>query len=145
MKSDNFINKKNTIQANAAQIKAMNGKLSQDQQRTKYLLEKATRIDEIDVQNTEKAFNSSLGDAILNYMKTLLYEPDAHDSAILFRTFSLWFANPAHEDALKTLNFYFPQFASHKFIPMIPQIATRLSTDKDRFSSIIDALVGRFK
>lgn len=104
----------------------------------------AIRLDKRDVENTELEYTEYLGMAIDNYVKTILLEQDEHNSVILFRIFSLWFANQSNEKVMDCLQKSFPKIPAYKFVPLMPQIASRLSTENDRFSKIIGDIVGMF-
>lgn len=143
MKSDKFLNKNQSIKANTTQLKAMQSKkMSKEETRTAFLLDKAISIDKREVDSTELECSEYLQTAVSSYMKTILLERDEHSSATLFRIFSLWFTNHMNEKVTICLQKDFPNIATHKFVPLMPQISSRLSNENTVFSQIIESVVG---
>lgn len=148
MKSDNFIKKRSTIDTNQAQVDEAllrvqkKQKLTVDENKQIFLLKQAIKIDRVDIQNTENDSAAYLKLAVTNYMKTILLEENELNSAHLCRTFSLWFSNKANETVLDVIDSNFKQIPSYKFVLLMPQIATRLTSDTDNFGRIIADIVG---
>lgn len=119
--------------------------LTKDENKSKFLLTNSIQVDSVDIANTEREYAEYLHLAIENYMQTIMYEIDDISCVILFRIFALFFANKSDSELLKKLAEGFAKIASYKFIPLMPQIATRLSNvPDDDFSNIIRKIVGEF-
>lgn len=117
--------------------------LSKEEGTSKFLLERSIGIDKSDIESTELECTEYLRMALTHYLKTILLEQDDNNSAALFRVFSLWFSNKSDEKVLECLA-RLDQVASHKFLPMMPQIATRLSNENEPFSRKIEEIVCKY-
>lgn len=133
MKSAEFENKMANIRRNKAVFSDMEQRknsLTQDEKKSYLTLTMTIRIDESDVSSTRKEYEHYLHIAIEYYIEMLLLETDnATNSPAIFRLFGLWFSNSNNDDILNEITENYKRIASYKFIAMMPQITTHLSTD----------------
>lgn len=114
--------------------------LTMDEKRSCLQVEKFVTIDEADVNATNIEYEYYLQWAVKTYIESLLLESDNEmNSSTMFRIFSLWIANSADEIVLKEIEDNYKKIPTYKFIPLMPQISTHLSTDgiKDIIEDII--------
>eukprot|EP01083_Nonionella_stella_P136046 413804_1 len=83
-------------------------------------------------QGVLKQRHAALGSAVQNYCNSLILD-SKYDLFVLYRLISLWFDNYFDFAITRSIAKYFDKIASHKFIPLVYQIASRLScVDDDR-------------
>ncbi|XP_041351980.1 serine-protein kinase ATM-like isoform X2 [Gigantopelta aegis] len=92
-------------------------------------LEKQSKIDEQEVVTMEEDRNTFLEKAVGNYIKCLKLG-DKHDLRV-FRLTSLWFENASSDVVNQLLNESVPFIKSYKFLPLLYQLAARLSTKQN--------------
>lgn len=142
-KSTEFQKKLSNIQRNKEIVLDMQRRynnLSSDEKKTHHLLSKSYSIDEQDVKSTNKDYEYYLHLAIENFIQTLLIESeDEMSSSAMFRLFGLWFSNLTNKEVLKEIEDHYERIPSHKFVALMPQITTHLSTDgiKDIIQKIV--------
>lgn len=130
-KSTEFQKKLSNIQRNKEIVSDMQRReLTNDEKRTQTLLTKSYSIDEQDVKSTNKDYEYYLHLAIEYYIQSLLIESvDEMSSSAMFRLFGLWFSNLTNKEVLKEIDDHYERIPSHKFVALMPQITTHLSTD----------------
>ena len=117
--------------------------LNDDENRSRTIMAKSIGLDKTEIENTETEQAECLSLAVSYYLRTILMEKDDLSSSVLFRICSLWFANKDNTSILDLLRKNFNNVASHKFISVLPQIATRLSSVNDNFCILIERIVGK--
>lgn len=122
------------IQKNKAIVVEMvkKGKnLTKDESRTKFNVEKIIAIDGEDIKLTNKHYEYYLHLAVGAYVQSLLVssESETNESNTMFRLFSLWFSNSSDEVLLSEIQESHERIPTYKFIPLMPQITTHLSTE----------------
>lgn len=120
--------------------------LSKEEQSAQIVLHKTIKIDENDIKATEMDYDYYLEYAMESYLNCIALESDTNTSnrSHIFRVFALWLANKSNTIANDTIKKYIGSVASHKFIPLMPQITTHLSPNSDNFSKLIKRIVGKF-
>lgn len=97
--------------------------------------------DEEELQTLQTDRNTFLCTAIENYLKCLEAGND-HDLYV-FRLISLWFANYNDYTVNLTMMESSGKVASHKFLPLIYQLAARMSNSHDHFQQALQQLLLR--
>lgn len=141
MKSSDFEKKNINIERNKTTLNEMqSNSLTHDEKISRHLLAKTIGIDQDDVKATKVAYAKYLHLAIDHYIRMLLLETDTENNgSTMFRLFGLWLSNATDEDILKEIQENYKKIATHKFIALMPQITTHLSTDvvKDVIQDIV--------
>lgn len=143
MKSAEFENKMANIRRNKdvySNMEQRKSTFTTDERKSYVTLANFIRIDESDVNSTRKEYEHYLHIAIEYYIETLLLETDnATNGSAIFRLFGLWFSNSNNEDILKEIDENYKRIATYKFISLMPQITTHLSTEviKDVIQDIV--------
>lgn len=142
-KSTEFVNKLANIKQNKAitnEMQQRGNTLTKDEQKSHALMSKTIKIDESDVKSTNTEYEQYLQIAVEYYIQTLLLENENEMcSSAMFRLFGLWFSNLNSKDISKEIEENYKRIATHKFIALMPQITTHLSTDgiKDVIEEIV--------
>lgn len=147
-KSPEFEKKQNTFNKNQKilddQTKAQKG-FSKDESHSYTILKKSTDYDKNDIESTDCEYNYYLNLAVANYLNCILLESsDESNKSIVFRLFGLMISNQTNVAILSTIQHKYDRIASHKFIPMMPQITAHLSTNNSELSKVIELIVGKF-
>ncbi|XP_064646511.1 serine-protein kinase ATM-like isoform X2 [Lineus longissimus] len=94
----------------------------------------------------EKEGNSMLSDrmcylrkAVENYISGLCHS-DEHDLHVV-RLISLWFDNPNEEAVCQLMKYAIGKLKSHKFIPLMYQLAARMSKEDNLFQETLGQLI----
>lgn len=125
------------------EMKQRASSLTKDEQRNMVLLTKTITIDESDVKSTNTDYDQYLQLAIEHYIQTLLLENENEmSSSAMFRLFGLWFSNLNCKEILNEIEENYKRIATHKFIALMPQITTHLSTDG--IKDVIQEIVGEY-
>lgn len=104
--------------------------LTKDEQRSLISVQKVANIDALDVESTNTDYKEHLHTAIMHYIDSLILESDTEmNSSSMFRLFSLWSANALDEDISNDIEENHKRIPTYKFIPLMTQITTHLSTD----------------
>ncbi|KAH3745609.1 serine/threonine-protein kinase ATM [Pelomyxa schiedti] len=127
------------------ELEKLNSKMkNSDQtiQRHIHVLERQVELDRQETARTELEKAKFLRQAVLNYINSLKFG-DKYDISSVFRLCSLWFFNTTDDQINLTMKSSIPQIQSRKFIPLIYQIASRLSLEKNEFQSALQVLLER--
>lgn len=144
--------KKNAnVNKNKARLTEMANRAKAGEKQTKEeltsrsLLDKTINIDEKDIKATDMDYDYYLEYAIKSYLECIILEKNGCGSngSHIFRVFSLWLANKSNPIANNTLSKYIDKVPSHKFIALMPQITTHLSSSHDIFYKLIKLIVGK--
>lgn len=104
--------------------------LTKDENRSCVLLQKSVAIDEQDVKSTNAAYEQYLHMAVESYIQTILLEGATEiNSPSIFRLFNLWLSNTSDAIVLKDIEENYTNIPMYKFISLMPQITTQLSSD----------------
>ncbi|KDR18216.1 Serine-protein kinase ATM [Zootermopsis nevadensis] len=115
---------------------------TKDENRKIHMCQKMSKIDEAEMKNREKEKNVYLIDALKYYLLSL--EHGVQHSLQVFRLTSLWLENTTHEEVCKVLRQHLHRIPSYKFLPVLPQLAPRISNSmSDPFVSELSALLQR--
>ncbi|XP_031619505.1 serine/threonine-protein kinase ATM [Contarinia nasturtii] len=132
-KSSEFEKKMTNIQKNRAILSEMKKKkmsLTKDEQKTYMQVDKVISIDDTDVKSTNTEYMKYLHMAVDGYIQSLLLESENEaNNSTMFRLFSLWFSNSNDQVVLTEIQDSYSKIPTYKFIPLMPQITTHLSTD----------------
>lgn len=126
------------------QKRARSGQTSgKDENAARIVLQMTITIDENDKKATDMDCDYYLENAMKNYLKCITLESDTNNSHRfhIIRVFSLWLANKSNSTANATIAKYVDKVASHKYVPLMPQITTHLSPSVDEFSKLIKKIV----
>ncbi|XP_077976961.1 serine-protein kinase ATM-like [Glandiceps talaboti] len=142
MKSPTFESKQALMRKTSAELT----KIERMKGRSKYtlILAKQQQIDEQEMENLKLDKNTFLDTAIDNYMRCLEIG-DFHDMRV-FRLISLWFENDSDDEVNKKLQTGLPRIQSRKFLPLMYQLAARMTTrqhDDDSFHPTLNQLIER--
>lgn len=114
--------------------------LTSDERKTLHFMSKSIAIDESDVKSTTMEYEQYLQLAIEHYIQSLIVETENElSSSAMFRLFGLWFSNIGNEEILKEMTENFAKIGTHKFIALMPQITTHISSEgiKDLIQNIV--------
>lgn len=131
-KSSEFEKKMTNIKRNREILQEMakSKSLTRDEQKSLAQVQKVASIDALDVESTNTDYKEYLHTAILHYIDSLILESDTEmNSSSMFRLFSLWSSNASDEDISNDMEESHKQIPTYKFIPLMTQITTHLSTD----------------
>ncbi|XP_055323121.1 serine/threonine-protein kinase ATM isoform X2 [Sitodiplosis mosellana] len=104
--------------------------LTKDEHRSVQQVQKFVSLDESDVESTNADYKHYLHTAVLHYIDSLMLESNTEmNSSAMFRLFSLWSSNSSDADILKDIEENHKRIPTYKFIPLMTQITTHLSTD----------------
>ena len=110
-------------------------------------ISKLNKHADMDLQEARKIEDDSMSyliNAIDNYGKCAAMETEKYDTSIVFRLCSLLFNNASNEGVCKAFENACGKVSSHKFVPLIYQIASRLGYNECRaFRAVHEALVKR--
>lgn len=135
---------KNKIRLAEMTKRARSGQaFTKDENAARTVLQMTINIDENDKKATDMDYDYYLENAMKNYLKCIILESDTNNSHRfhIIRVFSLWLANKSNATANATIAKYVDKVASHKFVPLLPQITTHLSPNVDDFSKLIKRIV----
>ena len=144
MKSKDFEDKQELmkkLQIESETIKNINRTRDREVSRGQALMERHTNIDMKEVETSNREKNKFLKLAITNYGKALAGGSDKHDLAV-FRLISLWFSN--HDMEINSLvNSVVVNIPSAKFVPLLYQLAARMTDQTKSFWQILAKLLTR--
>ncbi|ORX90217.1 hypothetical protein K493DRAFT_288362 [Basidiobolus meristosporus CBS 931.73] len=147
-----FKHKEKELEACQAALSKMSSKEKSSQPMYLVQMRKLQVQVDMDRQKIQRALNDRLEYLLLaieHYLKCLVYD-DQFDMSI-FRLCSLWFQNAAQIDANSLIAKYTPRLQTRKFIPLIYQLAARISCDsrelryieQDPFQIALNKLIER--
>lgn len=117
--------------------------LTSDEKKSLMSVQKFANIDETDVNSTNDDYKYYLNMAVGNYIESLMFECESEmNSSTMFRLFSLWSSNTSDMDVLKEIEDNYKRIPTFKFIPVMTQITTHLSTDG--MKKLIENIIGEF-
>lgn len=117
--------------------------LTNDEKKSLISVQKFANIDETDVNSTNDDYKYYLNMAVGNYIDSLMFESENEmNSSTMFRLFSLWSSNSSDIDVLKDIEDNHKRIPTFKFIPLMTQITTHLSTDG--MKKVIENIIGEF-
>lgn len=115
--------------------------LTNDEKKSLISVQKFANIDETDVNSTNDDYKYYLNMAVGNYIDSLMFESENEmNSSTMFRLFSLWSSNSSDIDVLKDIEDNHKRIPTFKFIPLMTQITTHLSTDG--MKKVIENIIG---
>lgn len=104
--------------------------LTSDEKKSYNVLQKSVSIDQSDVDSTNTEYQQYLHLAVESYIQTILLEGATElNSLSMFRLFSLWLSNMSNNEVLKEIEENYTRIPMYKFISLMPQITTQLSSD----------------
>lgn len=132
-KSSDFEKKVASIKRNNGILNEMQKRgnnLTNDEKKSFVVLQKSVSIDQSDVKTTNTEYEQYLHLAVESYIQSLLLEDETEmNSSSIFRLFSLWFSNMSDKEVLKEIEENYARIPTYKFISLMPQITTQLSSD----------------
>lgn len=144
MRSSQFEKKKQNIEKYNKTVKDMRAinDLSSEGRKSYTILKLLADIDQNEINASEKEQTENLLVAISNYINAAVLKDDSHISLIA-RIISLWFANKDNKEVTRQVEANFLKIASYKFLPVMYQIAARMSNNNDSFSNVVGSIVGK--
>ncbi|XP_006815117.1 serine-protein kinase ATM-like [Saccoglossus kowalevskii] len=142
--------KSTTFELKQALLKKSNAELSKlettENQRNKYVmtLMKQQQFDQQEMDNLKFDRATYLDTAVNNYLRCL-HLGDYHDMRV-FRLCSLWFENSHDKEVNEILKDELPKVQSRKFLPLMYQLAARMTTktqQNEYFHSTLNQLIER--
>lgn len=122
--------------------------MTKDEMKSFNQVQKIASIDGLDVESTNADYKYYLNTAVGHYIDSLLLENENEmNSSTMFRLFSLWSTNSSDEYIANEIEENYKRIPTYKFIPLMTQITTHLSTDgmKKLIENIIGELLLRKK
>lgn len=117
--------------------------LTSDEKKSLMSVQKFASIDETDVNSTNTDYKYYLNIAVGNYIESLMFESESEmNSSTMFRLFSLWSSNSSDMEVFKDIEENHKRIPTFKFIPLMTQITTHLSTDG--MKKLIEEIIGEF-
>jgi ataxia telangiectasia mutated family protein len=105
------------------------------------LLQRQCELDQQESGKIEEDRATFLQDAITNYLDCLK-SGDKYDIRVMFRLCSLWFNNSGNQKVNKILKAKAKAIPSRKFLPLIYQIASRMSaSDTSPFQEVLSSII----
>ncbi|XP_038077010.1 serine-protein kinase ATM-like [Patiria miniata] len=108
-------------------------------------LEKQSEIDERELGSMMQDRENFLHRAVECYLKCLEFGTAEHDMRV-FRVCSLWFDNSNEDEINQLIQSSFERIASRKLLPLLYQLAARMTTktqDKQLFHDVLNELIER--
>ncbi|XP_022082003.1 serine-protein kinase ATM-like isoform X2 [Acanthaster planci] len=106
-------------------------------------LKKQSEIDERELDSMMQDRENFLQKAVECYLKCLEFGTSDHDLRV-FRVCSLWFENSSEDDINKLVQDSFERIESRKLLPLLYQLAARMTTrtqDKQLFYDVLNELI----
>ena len=103
-------------------------------------LEKQSKIDDNEIQQLKSDCKQFLIYSLENYLKCL--QRSSKYDLSMYRLISLWFNNLNDSKVNEVLESHALQVASHKFVPLMYQLAARMNLSKGSFQTTLTNIVG---
>lgn len=113
-----------------------------DVAKSRRIFDKSAKNDELEEVSILKETNRFLESAVINYGHALAVSGQCQDTPV-YRFISLWFNNADNEKVNKIVEGLLNHLPTYKFIPMVYQLAARLSSTKSKFQSLLFEMLVR--
>jgi ataxia telangiectasia mutated family protein len=154
MESDAYKKRQENLERNSQVLKALENEIQkiprnienkavlEDKHKTKIILKRNREIDEEELKRLQQKRDSMSLLAMLNYTRNAIIDPSLNLLSI-FRIISLWLNNQENQDIKKLLNTRMVCISSHKFIPALPQLTSRLNENNKDTVKVLTQLLER--
>ncbi|XP_074663108.1 serine-protein kinase ATM-like [Tubulanus polymorphus] len=137
MKSSTYEAKRAMIEESKAHLKKLSD--MKDQSRYAKILQKQSVLDAQEMKSLLVDKEKFLIRAVQNYLRCLQHG-DKNDLRV-FRLVSLWFDNPSQNDVTTAMKTAADTIQSHKFLPLMYQLAARMSQNMDDCQTILQKII----
>ncbi|TRY71179.1 hypothetical protein TCAL_12356 [Tigriopus californicus] len=113
-----------------------------DVTKSRVIFDRSAKNDALEESSILKETHRFLESAVINYGQALAISGQSQDTPV-YRFISLWFNNAANEKVNKIVESLLNHLPTYKFIPMVYQLAARLSSTKSKFQTLLFEMLVR--
>lgn len=146
--SPDFVNKLKTYENNKKTVNQLTAMYKADKRnkelyKSLIIFQRSMEIDAKEIESTENQKKAAAGKAVYYYLRGAMN--DSSDNVLsIFRTVSIWLANPGNTTISKMLHESLQKIPSYKFVVALPQLVVRLTADdNDLQNKILKKLLRR--